>query len=262
MPWVSDSPLNRGVLYRFFAIPNRLKDHRWYCTDAKYVGHAYTSTTKYNTSDLNSFLPRPVNGFAGAMDSAASFGNTNWRINDHATVNHGVGTGDFAIMAVVNPDSASGAYRPIWHNGAAAPGFYHTISTGELGLFWSSNRSSGTSLTVGVWQHVIATRLAGTISFYIDGLVQPTTHALGTSMADAAQGIGLNSTSPTVYVGGDLSEVSFFTRGIDATEAMEHYTDWRRGYERSLNWAPLITRRSAEAVAPTGTSLLPLLGVG
>lgn len=103
-----------------------------------------------------------------------------------ASIAHGIGTGDFTMMAWVRPDSVPAAWRAIMSFGSFSPAFYLSNAVNsQLAYYHTSNVYSGVTLEALKWQHVAVRRTGSTIEFFVSGKKTSTAGTSATSIATA-----------------------------------------------------------------------------
>jgi hypothetical protein len=108
-----------------------------------------------------------------------------------ASVSHGIGTGDFTMMAWVRPDSIAAAWRAIMSFGSFSPAFYVSNSVNsQLAFYHTSNIYSGVTLEALKWQHVVVRRTGTAIEFFVGGKKTSTGGTSATSVATAQFALG------------------------------------------------------------------------
>ena len=110
-------------------------------------------------------------------------------------INHGIGTGEFTFCFYGRIQRVGTGFDGLFAVGSFSPALYISgIGTGsdEWGFWWGSARPSGDILpiTTDVVTSIVAMRRAGNLTFFRDGVQTPTTHAVATSLANSAVGLG------------------------------------------------------------------------
>lgn len=90
-----------------------------------------------------------------------------------APIAHGIGTGDFYLVAVDKPIDVTNGYRTIWSNGTYTPAFYHSDDGKVFAYFFGAkNFVPG---TCSVATHIIEIyRESGDVTLLVDGVNQGT----------------------------------------------------------------------------------------
>lgn len=153
------------------------------------------------------------------------------------TVSHGIGTGPFTFSCWVNPIAINtAAYEGVMGNDNFSPGLYVNLpAAAKWGVYWAAEYSSGVALTVGAWQHTLATRNGSTISFYLNGADTGTTASVATSMANAAFCMGQAGPASGSNIS-LMDDVFFHARGFSASEAAMLYRETQRPDNPMLSW--------------------------
>ena len=131
------------------------------------------------------------------------------------TINHNIGTGDFTWSAWVYPLVLE-VWRAICANVSYVPAFYlHAVS---LYIYWGRTYSFGSSLSlINNWYHVVVKREGGIFSAYKNGVKQPTSFTLATSMVNATFCIGSESYGGAFW-NGLIDDVRIYNRALSADE--------------------------------------------
>lgn len=138
------------------------------------------------------------------------------------SINHGIGTGDFTWCAWVKLNSAPAASGRVvalcgdLNNGGLMA---EAISANPWGMYWGSNYTFGVSLTAGRWYHILATRIAGTLYGYTDGVLSATTHNIAAkSMAAGSVCIGSDA-GGSFRAQASVAHIGLFSGGCGIAEA-------------------------------------------
>lgn len=136
------------------------------------------------------------------------------------------GTGDFTIAAWVNPLSVSGTVNEFYiagnYGASNLTGVEINGYNGKFGCYCSSGATffSTVTFTAGVWTHVCATRVGGTVSLYLNGVFDSSATRAGSIGTSRNWCIG-NGPDYTAGWGGSVTEVAAWSRGITAGEVRE-----------------------------------------
>ena len=137
------------------------------------------------------------------------------------------GTGDFTLSAWIYPTGTTGYimgnYAPVNNSG----GIKLYIEQGVLKLSIQGAQVSGSSIPVGAWHHVSATRKAGVARLYIDGVLNATS---ATGLEGQIAGlrnfaIGNGPEYGTDHFQGTIDEVRVFSRALTDAEILSLYND-------------------------------------
>jgi hypothetical protein len=117
-----------------------------------------------------------------------------------------------------------------------------------------SANSSGATLTVGAWNHVVATWDGSTIRFYVNGAAAGSTAASGTlstyaTPVDLATYENLRTSGSSYFWGGDLDEVAVYAKALSAVQVNSHYAA-----------ATSTSSACANIAGATGSSYTPVAG--
>lgn len=154
---------------------------------------------------------------------AMYFGQDAYGLLGTGSVNHGIGTGDFTWCAWVklNATADTNGHLVAYCNDLNNSGglFAGAISTASWGMYWGGNYTFGVVLTAGRWRHVIATRIAGTLYGYTDGVLSATTHNIAAkSMASGTVHIGAGS-GGEFRAQASVAHIGLFSGGCGIAEA-------------------------------------------
>lgn len=133
------------------------------------------------------------------------------------------GTGDFTISAWVNPISLSGTINEFYiagnYGASNTTGVEINGYNGKFGCYCSSGATffSTATLSTGVWTHVAATRQAGTISLYLNGVFDSSATRSGSIGTSRNWCIG-NGPDYTAGHGGLIDSVMAHTRALNPNE--------------------------------------------
>lgn len=202
--------------------------------------NAGISTTTWNNLSGRGNNGTLVNGptYSSANNGTIVFDGT----NDYAqlTSKFNFGTSDFTISCWANFATVSGDtnYRTIlssYASGGATDYIFGLYTTGvpKLQMYISGvNVTGNTTLTIGIWYNLVATRVSGVVSLYINGVVDNTpTSASGNLVENAIPRIGMvPSASQTGYFNGNLSNFSVYNRALSATEVSQNFNALRGRY--------------------------------
>jgi hypothetical protein len=167
------------------------------------VGDYKDSTSSASNSTNISSQPVQI---AGQIGKAQSFDGAD-KINT-SNIAHNIGTGNFTYSAWVNPTTLSGSstYRSIMSNGGKLPVLY--TRGASLRAYFSSDLSSGGTLSTGLWQYITFNR-SGTniLNFYKNGtLTSSSPTSSGSLGSSGIMTIGQNGDS-SQYWSGIIDEV-------------------------------------------------------
>ena len=160
-------------------------------------------------------------------------------VDDYASLTTGsitsFGTGDFTISAWVYFNTISGLtnYRTILSNYTTGTGDsnyifgLYTTGTPNLQMFISGiNIIGSTVLTTGRWYNVVGCRISGSVSLYINSILDNTpTSASGNIVDSVTPRIGMvPNASQTGYFSGIISNVLVYkNKGLTQAEVLQNY---------------------------------------
>tara|TARA_Y100001970_G_scaffold40807_1_gene50319 strand:+ start:478 stop:4686 length:4209 start_codon:yes stop_codon:yes gene_type:complete len=170
------------------------------------------------------------------------------------------GTGDFAFEFWVNPDDfgSRGTFfdsRP--SNGTTGITIGHESSSGEIRVYM--NATSGSDIVVqssdfvaGQWQHIVVTRLSGTVSLFINGVLKDS----GTRTSDLNNNssviIGYKTyTSSTYdYFDGKIGEIRIYKgSGLTQAQAKHNYDTTKARYNSLSDTIGLVSYGDSKITA-------------
>jgi len=179
----------------------------------------------------------PGGGVTGAFaDSALIFGTTG-QVTIEGNPSDLQITGDLTISMWLKPSSISAARQNPYNKAYSGEGtitqetngtlnFYHGSGGGDgpSGSYQGSNSSS--TVTQGVWNHIVVTRDSSNVKWYINGSLTSTTsnaHSSSTSTRNATIGNGYASGYTGVGYRGGIDEAAVFNYALDATQVTAMY---------------------------------------
>lgn len=180
-------------------------------------GQVYDLSDNNNHGTLTN-MDAKTDWVPGKFGKALDFKNT---VSEHVlvgTINHDIGTGDFAWEAFIKADSVSG-FKAICCISSFDPGFY--VANGDLQIYWGGNYVAGGVLNVGEDYHVAFSRESGIGKFYINGRQTPNSHDLSDkSLSNATFRIGSDNYTDD-YFDGMISFLRFWTESLDTSRAQQ-----------------------------------------
>jgi hypothetical protein len=136
-----------------------------------------------------------------------------------SSLSHGIGTGDFTVVAWIRPDGTAGD-RAIFSIGTFAPAIYQNYPSGKFGVYWGGDRGFNTTLSDSVWTHVGVRRSGTTISGWVNGTQEATTHSVATSVADTTVNVGTEASSGGSQFAGGIDLVCLWKAALTAEEML------------------------------------------
>ena len=138
-----------------------------------------------------------------------------------ASLNHNIGTGDFTWSAWVY-SRAEVVYGAIMSVGAFSPNMTVRVNAvNQWGAYWGGDLASGNTLSQNAWHHLVMQREGTTLRFYEDGVVTPTSHTVGTSMANSDFKIGLSGGGH--HCNCSIDDARFYNRALSVAEVKQLY---------------------------------------
>lgn len=121
-----------------------------------------------------------------------------------AALSHGIATGNYTESAWVKRRAAGSSYQTVLALGGSAYQSLMLLRNSTTNVFSTyftvaTTNAFNSAIPLGVWTHLAITRSSGTVTGYVNGVIEATTHTNGESVADAALSVGSSRAS----VGGD-----------------------------------------------------------
>ena len=140
------------------------------------------------------------------------------------------GTGDFSVECWIKTNG-SGGFGPVFSldNNLDGTGiiFYATTSTNNFRTWIASSANNSTKIIAdNVWHQLVACRASGTVSKYIDGVLDGTYSAVGSVLTNQNAKIGWNYGGGYAYTG-SMSKVAVYNRALSATEVLNNFVALR-----------------------------------
>lgn len=135
------------------------------------------TATQSTTSSKPKYKVNIQNGLSAALADA------NDRLST-ASITHSIGTGDFLLMGVIKTITIAGGYQAYCGIGAVDPGFYAGTPGSSAGFYWGGDYAFNAILSNATAYLLEFWRDAGVIKFAINGIQDPTTHSVSTSLAN------------------------------------------------------------------------------
>lgn len=142
-----------------------------------------------------------------------------------ATVVAGIGTGDYAIGAVVRTVSATEA-QAICRFSSTQTDF--ALFSGTFAIFNGAWHQFTTAPAINTWYSVLTQRVSGVVELWVDGVKDPTTFS---STVNAGDGQFYMGHDPANYFDGDIPEIAFWKQSLSAGDIANwfSYTHARYG---------------------------------
>lgn len=214
---VSSSPLNRGLVGWWLALPQRMGGLRF--LDLCQPGNHGTLT---NGPTWSSAAGRP-----GGFGSLSFDG-----INDYVTIPAISLTNTHTVSAWVRLDAA-GSY-PMILTSAAGPDLRFFVANRYP--MYGANTVYAVAATLGEWNHYLATSNGTNTALYLNGTSVATSVVDGTTRSGT---INIGRRSDGFYLTGGIDDVRLWDRTLSADEARAAYNDSRTGYPQTLNRLPM-----------------------
>ncbi len=203
------------------SLGNGLLGH-WTFDGSKLTQNVADSSGAGNNAFLTSGFTSTTTA-AGKLGQALNFDGS----NDYVSLSsfaHNIGTGDFTFSAWVYPRRVTTNYDGIMSVGSFAPAMVVDAgATNQWGAFWGSNLPSGSILSTHTWYFLVMQREGTTVRFYRNGVVEPTTHTVSTSMANTTFQIGTNNSVGTALCDCIIDDPRVYNRALSAAEVLQLY---------------------------------------
>jgi hypothetical protein len=161
----------------------------------------------------------------GKIGGAYKFDGSNDLITT-STINHNIGSGDFAYAIWVKPTSLSGSVKGIMSLGCYTPAIYTKAYSSNWGGYFNGWMRSGSSLSSSNWHHLVMTRENGRISFYKNGIKDTISPAKTNKVPNDVLTIGASGPefcSAEWYADMVADEVMLFKKALSSSEVKQLY---------------------------------------
>jgi hypothetical protein len=245
---VSSSPLNRGLVGWWLALPQRMGGGRF--LDLCQPG---------NHGTLNGGLT-----WQSAAGRPGGFGSLKWSANtDYVPLpNMDVGKSaeDFTLAAwFVTPGTSSDIILDNYQGGANEISLY--AQSGVIKCYYGGTLTGVLTVTANIWNHAALVRTGTTLQLFLNGVGDSSVVSGSGNWSSAGFTLGnfYNGTAGTSAMAGSIDDARIYRRSLSASEITALYNDSRTGYQQTLNRLP---RRSyAVAGGGGGGAIGPQFGV-
>ncbi|NBP16484.1 hypothetical protein EBU95_19200 [bacterium] len=213
----------------------------------------HNNHTFQDSSSNNFLITRSGNATQGTFSpfsqagwSVLFTGSTDIALNVTTGTGVAFGTGDFCQEFFVYPNSFPTNWRIISYPSSAVASILQSGAGGGLGIdIGGGIVSTGYTLTIGVWSHIVFTRQSGVIRVFVDGIlrynVSNTTNY---------------STSQNVYIGGFPGFTQSWDGYISNARIIKGSVPAAYQTSSTTNGATIFTSPSSPLSSVTGTELL------
>ena len=144
-----------------------------------------------------------------------------------------IGTSDFAIEMWINSD-ANGSFALFNHYESSNVDL-RIIHHDALGLLfyvnnttYPTNGQSAVTLTANVWHHIVFTRVASTLKYYLDKLVVATQASFTTNIQDYSGTLEIGRVEQSTVFDGEIAITRFYVgRGLSEKEVLQNFNAQR-----------------------------------
>ena len=144
-----------------------------------------------------------------------------------------IGTSDFAIEMWINSD-ANGSFALFNHYESSNVDL-RIIHHDVLGLLfyvnnttYPTNGQSAVTLTANVWHHIVFTRVASTLKYYLDKLVVATQASFTTNIQDYSGALEIGRVEQSTVFDGEIAITRFYVgRGLSEKEVLQNFNAQR-----------------------------------
>ncbi len=188
-------------------------------------GILFNSVT-YNASNQGFFVFNGNGSYAGS-------GGFNPYVSLPMSTDFDFGTANFTVelWALTTSANPHPEFITLNVNSASYAGFRMEYWNGNVNMLHSydgSSHASGGSFPIvfDAWQHIVVSRISGTVSIYVNGVLKTTYSLPGSLLAQQTSRIGDFYGSNGYYsFSGKIALVKIFkNKGLTATEALNHFT--------------------------------------
>ena len=144
-----------------------------------------------------------------------------------------IGTSDFAIEMWINSD-ANGSFALFNHYESSNVDlrFIHHSSLGLLfyvnNTVYPSNGQNAVTLTADAWHHIVFTRVASTLKYYLDKLVVATQASFTTNIQDYSGALEIGRVEQSTVFDGEIAITRFYVgRGLSEKEVLQNFNAQR-----------------------------------
>ena len=220
-------PLNRGRVSWWLTLPHLSGTGRWF----DIVGNNHGTLTSMANAN-NGWRPtyRPGGWGAVQFDGSAAY------VASSTTY-----AGNFTLAAWFRASVVNGSYQCLMGKGGPSglmEGKLYLWSNNALCVYTGSASAlvGNTVITAGVWHRVYAVVSGGSSCFmYLDGRLDVAGSVSSGSSPYSFQ-IGKDPAGADQYFGGQVDDVSIWSRALSAAEVKADYDLSRRGYPGVLNF--------------------------
>ena len=162
-----------------------------------------------------------------ALGTCAQFNGTTSRVRVEPSSVFELGTGDFSVELWYKTAVSTRGDMFNYKNANDFGLFANQAASGQIGG-WHNGQINGTTTTINAWHHLVATRSAGTLLLYLDGVQVASTADAQSFSANAPLFIGANHSGATAYAiaipfNGWIDEVAVYGTALSAARVLAHY---------------------------------------
>lgn len=146
------------------------------------------------------------------------------------SIAHGIGTGDWSFWAVGYNTDVSRVYLGLAGNGTFDPAFY--VDTGSPHIYWNADYDWATTISNNTWYLFYWQRSGTTVSCYVNGVLDATTHTISDAFTTNSSWIvGNQASGSNRPFGGDIAEQGLYNTALSTAnrQALEGYISAKYG---------------------------------
>lgn len=246
---VSSSPLNRGLVGWWLALPQRMG------------GGLFCDLLGKNHGTITGA------GWSSAAGRMGGFGSLKWSANTNlvALPNTNVAAAgeDFTLASWFNtPGSNLDIILNNYQGGRTELNFY--TQSGVVKCYYGATLTGALTVTANVWNHAALVRTGTTLQLFLNG-VPDSSVASGSgnwSTTGFTLGNWYNGSAGTSAMAGSIDDARIYRRALSADEIIALYNDSRTGYPQTLNRLPRRSYAVAGGAAFTGISRARIVNSG
>ena len=220
----------------FFHSPNIVTDGLVLSVDAadktSYPGSGTTWTDLSGNGNNGTFAGDPA--FNSSYGGVIEFDGTGDYITISDSSDWNIGTSDFAIEMWINTDSV-GSTVALFNHYESSNVDLRIIHHDSLGLLfyvnnttYPTNGQNAITLTANAWHHIVFTRVASTLKYYLDNTVVATQASFTTNIQDYSGALEIGRVEQSPSFDGEIAITRFYVgRGLSEKEVLQNFNAQR-----------------------------------